>query len=104
MVQDACDIQKFFRNLKGLNFFDVIETADAEATAAERRAYRLGIATDGCSQKAYADAIKAFIAYMRYGVKPSGVDPSVFKIYQDIRLHVLDRDRFQSNYTGPHCC
>lgn len=100
MVHERCDIQKFFNNLKGLNFFDVIETADAEATAAERRAYRLGVAEGGCSQKAYADAIKEFISYMRYGVKPSGVDPSVFEIYEDIRIHVLDSDRFQTTYHG----
>jgi len=98
MVQVEHKIQLFCNKLNGMSFFDVIETADAEATAAERQAYRLGIEEAGCSQKKYADAIKKFISYMRYGIKPSGVDPSVFKIYQDIRLQSSNSTGFYSRY------
>lgn len=100
MAPEPCDIQTFFDKLNGMSFFDIIETADAEATAAERCAYRLGIREAGCPQKQYADTIKEFISFMRYGVRPSGVDPSVFKRYEDVRLQVLDTTDLRKKFNA----
>jgi hypothetical protein len=69
MLSTSFDIDEFMEIVKGHSFQEIIQTADREATEAERivcKQCRLG----GCDPiVGYAHCLKDFILYMRYGVR-----------------------------------
>ena len=70
MISENCDFSDFVRAAQGKNYEEVIYLADREATDAERQYYRFKGDREVCG-KQYARNLKAFIRFLRYGVKPS---------------------------------
>jgi hypothetical protein len=71
MISQSCDFDEFFERVKNQEYLEIIYLADKEATEAERLKYRASVRRldppEACAR--YADALKGFIRFMRYGVK-----------------------------------
>jgi hypothetical protein len=75
MISDRCDFDDFVRKTTGRDYHEIIYLADREATAAQRRVFHTGVSDEEktrCGYQ-YAECLKGFIAYLRYGIKPACV-------------------------------
>jgi len=77
-ISQSCEFDEFLESLRDRDYLEVIYLADKEATEAERLKYRSRTRRleppEACA--GYADVLKGFIRFMRYGVKsPSMEDP-----------------------------
>ena len=97
MISDHCSFDEFVSVADKWTYQDIITRADREATEAERRFYHPGVSNDDerklCGQE-YAERLKGFITFMRYGIKPSRLNPEVL-------LH-FDRIREEARQIAPH--
>ncbi len=87
MISDRCDFEEFVSIADKWEYQDIITRADREATEAERRYYHSTTPENEkahCGQE-YAERLKGFIAFMRYGVKPSRLNPEVLLHFGRIR-------------------
>jgi hypothetical protein len=95
MISDNCDFNEFVRQAKGRDYQDIIYLADREATEAERRFYHSAMPDDAknlCGQ-GYAQCLKGFIAFMRYGIKPADIAPEDLTRLDLIRKEALQNKR-----------
>lgn len=92
MISQSCDFDEFIERLRDRDYLEVIYLADKEATEAERLKYRSRAGRTICSEAcvAYADALKGFIRYMRYGVKSPSVEDSLHEGLQAFREAALE--------------
>jgi hypothetical protein len=86
MISSECRFSEFIGALKGKDYYEVIQLAEREATAAERIFLRVrgGGAQAKLCGKDYAERIKHLIDYLRYEVKPRskfGPDEVVFAAF-----------------------
>ena len=91
MISERCDFNDFIRQAGGCDFDDIITMADREATAAERRRYLARVSEEKqqrCGQE-YAECLKGFIAYLRYGIKPACVSEEALVRIDRIREGAL---------------
>ena len=76
MISQSCDFDEFLENVRNRDYLDVIYLADKEATEAERLKYRSRSRRldppEACA--GYADVLKGFIRFMRYGVKSPSME------------------------------
>jgi hypothetical protein len=95
MISQSCDFDEFLESVRDRDYLDVIYLADKEATEAERLKYRSRAGRTLCSETCvdYADALKGFIRYMRYGVKSLSMEDSLHEGIQAFREAALE------NYT-----
>jgi hypothetical protein len=87
MISDRCSFEEFVSVADQWDYQDIITRADREATEAERRFYHSNAPQDEktlCGQE-YAECLKGFIAFMRYGVKPARIDSQVLQHFDRIR-------------------
>lgn len=72
MISKECEFSEFISAVRDKDYFDVIDLAEREATAAERFFLRVRSAEPRKTRcgKDYAQRIKLLIDYMRYDVKP----------------------------------
>ncbi len=86
MISSDCRFSEFMGALKGKDYYEIIQMAEREATAAERLFLRVRATeprTTRCG-KDYAERIKHLIDYLRYEVKPHskfGPDEVVFAAF-----------------------
>jgi hypothetical protein len=92
MISQSCDFDEFIESVKDRGYLDVIYLADKEATEAERLKYRSRAGRTPCSETCvdYADALKGFIRYMRYGVKSLSMEDSLHEGIQAFREAALE--------------
>jgi len=92
MISQSCDFDEFFESVRDRDYLDVIYLADKEATEAERLKYRSRAGRTLCSETCldYADALKGFIRYMRYGVKSPSMEDSLRGGLQAFREAALE--------------
>jgi len=92
MISQSCDFDEFIESVKDRGYLDVIYLADKEATEAERLKYRSKtrrlVAPKAC--EGYADVLKGFIRYMRYGVKSPSMEDSLRGGLQAFREAALE--------------
>ena len=71
MISTDCNFEKFVREIKGRDYYDVIYLAEKEATQAWRRSYnnQSRICSSEASRK-YQQKLIGLIDYMRHGLKP----------------------------------
>jgi len=71
LISESYDIEEFFRNVKPADLHDLVYTAEREATSAERTLYysKPHLEVSYKRRREYAEALKAFIAYIQYSVK-----------------------------------
>ena len=72
MISLDCDFEKFVREIRGKDYYDVIYLAEKEATQAWRRSYNNQ--TRNCTSedsRNYQEKLIGLIDFMRHGLKPS---------------------------------
>ena len=72
MISTDCDFEKFVREVKGKDYYEVIFLAEKEATQAWRRDYRNQSKNcKGETSREYQEKLIGLIGFMRHGMKPS---------------------------------
>lgn len=95
MISDRCDFNEFVRQAQGRHYEDIIYLADREATEAERRFYHHDPADQKkaiCGQE-YAQCLKEFITFIRYGIKPPHLAGDVSVLFEHVRDNLPSRSR-----------
>jgi hypothetical protein len=94
MISQSCDIKEFIAAIKDKDFLEVIYLADKEATEVERLELRQRAATATGSKACslYADRLKAFIRFIRYGVRSHWLEGRDLDRLQAIRETLLAKD------------
>ena len=69
MLSSSFSIDEFIEKVKGHTFHEIIQSANQEATAAERIVYKRCRRGDCDPIVGYARCLKDFILYIRYGVR-----------------------------------
>ncbi len=101
MISQACDLEQFIEAISDRDYLEVIYLADKEATEAERIKYRSKVPPstpprEGCPH--YADVLKGFIYFMRYGVKNPLISDRHVELFRPIREKILqasERDNME---------
>jgi hypothetical protein len=92
MISQSCDFDEFLESVRDRDYLDVIYLADKEATEAERLKYRSRAGKldppEACA--GYADALKGFIRFMRYGVKSPSMEETLHEGIQAFREATLE--------------
>lgn len=92
MISQSCDFDEFLQRMRDRDYLEVIYLADKEATEAERLKYRSKARRldplEACV--CYADLLKGFIRFMRYGVKSSSMECGHHEGLQALREAALD--------------
>jgi hypothetical protein len=98
MKSDSYDIFTFIDEMGEKNYLDIIYLAEQEATRAERCFYHPHCGTyDSLADiRLYADTLKRFIRFMRYGVKPKGMTPELVTQLQRLRKRAFDLNQHPS--------
>ena len=86
MISKDCSLSDFAGALRDKDYFEVIRLADIEATEAERIGLkpRIDAARRRRCGKEYAELLKHFIAYVRYGVVPRGLSRRDLEIFKSL--------------------
>ena len=87
MISTRCDISDFVEAIENKDYLDIIYLADQEATAAERLYFKNGVDVNEkhkCSRD-YASALKNLISFLRYGVRPSGLEEQQAQLFNELR-------------------
>ena len=92
MISQSCDFDEFMDSIRDLDYLQVIYLADKEATEAERLKYRSRtgriVPPEACA--GYADVLKGFIRFMRYGVKTPSIEDPLLEEIQAFREAALE--------------
>jgi len=92
MISQSCDFDEFLESVRDRDYLEVIYLADKEATEAERLKYRSRTRRleppEACA--GYADALKGFIRFMRYGVKSPSMEDTLHQGLQAFREAALE--------------
>ncbi len=98
MISSSCDLKQFMEEIKDREYSDIIYLADQEAVEAWRQSRRRKDAhgSDKGTWARYADILDAFIQFMRYGVKPPGIDHAELQLFRLVRDNTMPKP-----YTGP---
>ncbi len=95
MISERCDFNEFALQTQGRDYLEIIYLADREATEAERRFYHHSTPDQekaACGQD-YAQCLKEFITYMRYGFKPPHIRGDVADLFDHVRENLQPRSR-----------
>jgi hypothetical protein len=92
MKSKPYDFVAFIGTVGDKDYYDLIYLAEQEATRAERCFYHpdCGSYDSQTEIRTYADNLKRFIRFMRYGLKPRGLDPKLLKQIQHLRQRAFD--------------
>ena len=87
MISDSCDFEEFVAVADEWNYQDIITNADREATEAQRRLYHSSASQNenALCGETYAECLKGVITFMRYGIKPTCLEPQVLQHFERIR-------------------
>ena len=84
MLSDSCSFEEFIENVQATDLLELMYLTEKEATDAERCLYRMGVSPprrESCGVR-YAEILKNFLFYMRYGIRPRGVSDEIFETYR----------------------
>lgn len=94
MISPCCDLYEFVEAVQERNYYEVLYLAELEATEAERLQFRRRDAErhdpDFCPR--YADSLKGFISYLRYGMQNSHVDKRDIEWFRSLRDRLIDKE------------
>jgi hypothetical protein len=94
MISQSCDIKEFIEAIKDKDYLEAIYLADKEATEAERMKFRpraeAAVTKTKCCQR-YANRLKGFINFVRYGVMNRSLGHHDLEALQSIRESLLSK-------------
>jgi hypothetical protein len=93
MISPSFDIQEFISSVEDKDYLDIIFMADQEATRAERLLHHPKWAAAARENGAhnYATILEEFIFYLRYGIKPYGLNHHVFTLFRSVCKKLLEK-------------
>ena len=93
MISTSCDIKQFLSSLKDMDYSDILCSVEKEATDAERLFYRRkrGGASGDDDSSQYARLLKSFLFFLRYGVKPAGLNEGDYQLFQSVGKDLIQR-------------
>lgn len=79
-------LKQFVEAVKDKDYWEIIDFAAQEATQAERAFFQRKKSGHGDprAMTRYATILKDLISFVRYGVKPPGVETADFRLFQSI--------------------
>ena len=86
MFSDSCSFEEFIEKVEAEDFMDLMYRTEIEATEAERWKYRPHAPVEkkeNCGIH-YAETLKNFLFYMRYGIRPGGVSDDIFVAFRHV--------------------
>jgi hypothetical protein len=99
MISSSYNFSGFFEALdaEDRDYLDIIYLAEQEATEVERMLYNPKSLTKIPFHEVenYAKTVKNFISFMRYGVKPVGVDNADFDLFRSVCMKLAEKGRLQ---------
>ena len=88
MISLNCDFEKFVREIRGKDYYDVIYLAEKEATQAWRSSYNnLSRNCDSEASRTYQEKLIGLIDYLRHGLKP--------RVFTDQDLRLCEAVQFE---------
>jgi hypothetical protein len=95
MISSTFDFEQFADTVKEKDFFDVIYLAEQEAIKAWRisnkKKLQNGFDSDIC--RSYQSKLKGLINYMRYGVKPNGLNEQDSQLFNFLYHNTKPQNR-----------
>ncbi len=99
MIASDCNVETFLDSLDGNNLMDLLYTAEQEAVSAERSLYSRNPERRIIRGEQYAGLLKHFISYMRYGCRPRGIEPAIFKKFCEVKKRFTIQPRLLPDRT-----
>lgn len=87
MISRSYDISEFIEGVKDKTYQDLILSIEKETIETQRCLLRPQLAVEAKEKggELYADTLKSFIFYLRYGVKHKLVNDDTFKLFRSVR-------------------
>jgi hypothetical protein len=101
MISATCDFKEFVESIKDKGYMEVIRLANQEATEAWRCSHHMTEEIDSAQQQnltSYETILKGFIDFLRYGVKPAGLND------KDLELFLSACRSLRNRYTRQMRC
>lgn len=95
----AYDFNDFLHRMSALDYHDILIKADQEAANIEKGSFKAKGAVErrNMGSLEYAQKIKEFLYFMRYGQKPAGVSAEDFQKYYHVVKPLVDKGQFKSS-------
>ena len=95
----AYDFSDFLRRMSALDHHEILIKANQEATNVEKGSFNVkgSVERRKMGSIEYAQKIKEFLFFMRYGQKPSGVSVEDFQKYYHVVKPLVDKGQFKSS-------
>jgi hypothetical protein len=87
MISETYNISEFIDTIRQQPYLDIVYLAEKEATTAERHYYNSRF-NDSETSRQYADQLKDFINFMRYGIRKRSISHEVYSLYCSV-THTL---------------
>ncbi|MBN1105289.1 MAG: hypothetical protein JXL84_17890 [Deltaproteobacteria bacterium] len=94
MISPFCDLNEFVEAVRNRDYYEVLYLAEREATAAERlrlRRQNLEYREQHFCPR-YADSLKGFISFLRYGVQTSFLEKDDLELFRSLRARLIDTE------------
>jgi hypothetical protein len=93
MISSALRFEEFIGTVADKDYLDTIFLAEQEATKAERFYYSSQNRNEPAKKrcKEYACILKNFIYFLRYGVKPWGINEESWRMFLSVCESLFDR-------------
>ena len=97
MDEKQYDFVDFIEKVKDMDYNDIMNYGDREVANMESKSYsNLGAEKDiNMESKKYSDKIKAFLLFMRQGMKPVGVSAYDFRLYRIVVEYLVAKEQMK---------
>jgi len=99
MISPDRDFVVFIETVKSGGYYQILYAAEQEATGTERFLYRNrrdNPPADLENARSYLSRLKAFVFFLRYGIKLSKVSPGDAELFHIVCEELLEREHFPS--------
>ena len=92
------NFEKFIERIKDKDYLEILRLALQEVNYIEPRLYRVRGAPERRKRGGgeYVKRLKEFIFFMRFFIKPSGINDRVFQLYRPICENLVKKNQIKS--------
>jgi len=97
MDDNHYNFEGFIEIVKDMDYHDIMKVGDREVAEMESiPTSNLGTGMDlDMDRKKYSDQIKAFLSFMRQGIKPEGISAYDFKLYRIVVEYLVAKEQMK---------
>ena len=97
MDDGHCKFVDFIEKVKDMDYPDILEVGDREVVEMDSKLHsgpgaEMEMFMEG---KEYSDQIKAFLSFMRQGIRPKGVSPYDFRLYRIVVEYLVAKGQMK---------